>query len=149
MPETRPTKGTTMLLPPKFYDATMVKAVQIERAALVAESADGYRRTHGIKAAAEDKFRIAAFGIDAQIGFCTPGASLYVPGAVEDTQRAIEWIFRNLDRITQLCFSLDTHRVFQIFHPSWWVDAEGRHPAPFTPITLEDVRKGRYRPTQN
>jgi len=33
--------------------------------------------------------RIAAFGIDAQIGFCIPGASLFVPGAVEDTQRTV------------------------------------------------------------
>ena len=96
--------------------------------------------------AAKDKFRIAAFGIDAQIGFCTPGASLFVPGAVEDTQRTLAWIYANLDRITQLHFSLDTHRMFQIFHPAWWVDDDGRHPPPFTPVTLKDVRDGRYKP---
>src|SRR5262249_30221607 len=39
-----------------------------------------------------------------------------------------------------------THSVHQVFHPASWVDAEGRHPAPFTVITTEDVRRGRWRP---
>src|SRR5262245_21406422 len=109
-----------MLPLPKFYDPSTVKAVHIERAAIVAEAAEEYRRAHAVARASEDKVRVSAFGIDAQIGFCSPGASLFVPGAVEDTQRTIEWIYRNLDHITHLSFSLDTHRVFQIFHPSWW-----------------------------
>ena len=35
----------------------------------------------GMTPASQDKTRIAAFGIDCQVGFCTPGASLFVPGA--------------------------------------------------------------------
>jgi nicotinamidase-related amidase len=42
--------------------------------------------------------------------------------------------------------SLDTHSVHQVFHPAAWVDAEGRHPAPFTVISTDDVRRGRWRP---
>jgi nicotinamidase-related amidase len=135
-----------MLPEPPFYDASRIADVHVERAALVAEAAAKYRAEHQVRPAAEDKLRIAAFGIDAQIGFCTPGASLFVPGAVEDMQRTLSFIYRNLDRITQLHFSLDTHRVSQIFHPAWWVDRDGKHPAPFTPITRSDVREGRYRP---
>jgi nicotinamidase-related amidase len=67
-----------------------------------------------------------------------------VPGAVEDTTRTVEWLYRNMDKMTGLFFSMDTHRVFQIFHPSWWVDAQGRHPAPLTPIFLEEVRSGKW-----
>jgi len=78
-----------------------------------------------------------------------PGRQPLRPGAVEDTQRTIEWLYRNLDRITQLHFSLDTHRVFQIFHPAWWIDDDGKHPAPFTPITTKDVRDGRYKPVMH
>src|SRR5690606_26528313 len=103
-----------MLPTPMFYEPSKVRDVYVERAGLVAEIAFDYKRKHAIRPAAQDKFRIAAFGIDAQIGFCTPGASLFVPGAVEDTQRTIDWIYRNLDKLTQLHFSLDTHRVFQI-----------------------------------
>jgi nicotinamidase-related amidase len=136
-----------MSLPiPKFYEAHRVGEAYIERAALVAETALDYRLRHQIKPAGQDKFRIAAFGIDCQVGFCVPGASLFVPGAVEDTQRTIGWIYRNLDKISGLHFSMDTHRLFQIFHPAWWTDIEGKHPAPLTPITYEDVRSGKYKP---
>lgn len=131
---------------PSFYDRSQVAGIHVERGALVAESAEAYRRAHGIAPAASDRVRVAAFGIDAQIGFCTPGASLFVPGAVEDTARTIEFLYRNLARITELHFSLDTHHVFQIFHPAFWIDADGEHPAPFTTITRRDVREGRLRP---
>lgn len=134
---------------PSFYAPSQVRDVYVERAGLVAEAAVAYRREHDIAPAAEDRLRIAAFGIDCQIGFCTPGASLFVPGAVEDTQRTIAWLYANLDRITQLFFSLDTHYVSQIFHPAWWLDAEGRPAAPLTPITREDIRAGRYRPSKH
>jgi len=131
---------------PTFYDPSTVREVYIERAGLVAEAADAYKRKHKVAAASHDRLRIAAFGIDCQIGFSTPGASLFVPGAVEDTARTIEWLYKNLDRITQVAFSLDTHRMFQIFHPAWWIDDDGKNPAPFTNISLADVREGRWKP---
>jgi nicotinamidase-related amidase len=96
--------------------------------------------------AAADRERIAALGIDAQVAFCLPGASLFVPGAVEDTRRTVEWLYRNLGRITSLFFTLDTHTVHQVFHPASWVDEAGRHPEPFTVIRADEVRAGRWRP---
>src|SRR4051812_17172897 len=131
---------------PKFYDDSKVGDVWIERAGLVAEQAARYADETGLAAAAKDKVRVAAFGIDCQIGFCTPGASLFVPGAVDDTKRTLDWLYRNIDKITGLHFSLDTHRAFQIFHPAFWVDANGKHPAPFTPIFHEEVRAGKWIP---
>lgn len=133
-----------MLPMPEFYDPKQVSQLYLERAGLIADAGERYAATHGVKPSGADKFRIAAFGIDVQVGFCTPGASLFVPGAVEDTQRTIEWLYRNLGRVTSLFFSLDTHRMFQIFHPAWWVDAKGNHPAPMTPLFHEDVRAGKW-----
>jgi nicotinamidase-related amidase len=136
-----------MTLPfPKMYDPKKVGQLFLEDAARAAEQAKEMALVHQVKPAGRDNFRIAAFGIDAQIGFCLPGASLFVPGAVEDTRRAIEWIYRHADLITGLHFSMDTHRVFQIFHPGWWMDVEGKNPAPFTVIGSEDVRSGKWRP---
>ena len=132
--------------PPRFYDRMTVGTLYLERAARVTDEAIAARVTHGIPEARADRERIAAFGIDGQVAFCTPGASLFVPGAVEDTVRTVEWLYRNLARITTLVLSLDTHSVYQIFHPAAWVDAEGRHPAPFTVISTDDVRRGRWRP---
>lgn len=135
-----------MIAHPTFYDPRNVEAVHVERVALVAEEAAAFKARHAIAPASKDKFRIAAFGIDCQIGFSTPGASLFVPGAVDDTRRTIDWLYANLDKITQVAFSMDTHRVFQIFHPAWWIDDAGKHPAPFTPITHDDVRSGKWKP---
>lgn len=135
-----------MLPAPRFYDRSKVSSVYVERASLVAEVADEYRRKHAVPPSSRDEVRVAAFGIDAQIGFCTPGVSLFVPGAVEDAQRTLDWLYRNLDQITQLHFSLDTHRIFQVSHPAWWVDDDGKHPPPFMPITKKDVECGRWRP---
>lgn len=135
-----------MLPLPTFYDASRIGGVFIERGGLVAEAAHAYRKAHRVAPAGTDAFRIAAFGIDCQIGFCTEGSSLFVPGAVEDTRRTVEWLYRNLGHVTELVFSLDTHNVFQIFHPSFWRDESGNPPPPFTTITSADIRVRRYVP---
>ncbi|MCA9521626.1 MAG: nicotinamidase [Myxococcales bacterium] len=134
---------------PTFYNPSDLLRLSVERGAEVAAAAHDYRRSQSVAPAAADRVKIAAFGIDCQIGFCYPEASLFVPGAVEDTQRAIEWIYRNLEQLTALHFSLDTHRVFQIFHPAWWVDANGANPGPFTVISHDDVRSGRWMPVSH
>jgi nicotinamidase-related amidase len=133
-----------MLPLPDFYDPKQVSQLYLERAGLVADAGEAFAHQHRIAPSGSDTFRMAAFGIDVQVGFCTPGASLFVPGAVEDTTRTVEWLYRNLDKVTSLFFSLDTHRMFQIFHPAWWVDAKGKHPAPMTPIFHEEVRAGKW-----
>lgn len=136
-----------MALPmPDFFAPAQAAELYLERAALVAEAAAAYQRQHQVPPAAQDTYKIAAFGVDCQVGFCTPGASLFVPGAVEDTQRTLSWLYSNLDKLTGLYFTLDTHRVFQIFHPAWWKDRDGKPPAPFTPITSEEVRHGTWTP---
>lgn len=136
------------LPPPRFHDDARAGQLYLERVAEVSEEALRYAAEHRVRPAREDGLRIAAFGIDVQVAFCTPGASLFVPGAVEDTQRTLRWLYANLDRLTGLVFSLDTHRAFQIFHPAWWRDARGRPPAPMTVITAQDVRDGRWTATR-
>ena len=131
---------------PSYYAREAVGTLYLERAALVAEEATAARATLRIPEARADVERIAAFGIDCQVAFCTPGASLFVPGAVEDTVRTVEWLYRNLTRITTVVLSLDTHSVHQVFHPAAWVDSDGRHPEPFTVISTDDVRKRKWRP---
>jgi nicotinamidase-related amidase len=131
---------------PTFYEPGSVASLYVERAARVAGEAAAWRADGRVRDAREDRVRIAAFGIDCQVAFCTPGASLFVPGAVEDSIRTVEWLYRNLEAITTLVLSLDTHSVHQVFHPASWVDAAGHHPEPFTVITAEDIRKRRFRP---
>lgn len=138
-----------MTLPvPAFYDPRHAAEIYLERTDAVVKAAHEYRRHYHVKPAREDAPRVAALGIDVQVCFAHPQGSLFVPGAVEDTQRTLLWLYRHLDRVTDLFFSLDTHTLHQVFHPAWWVDADGNHPAPFTPISAADVDAGRWRPTR-
>jgi nicotinamidase-related amidase len=56
-----------------------------------------------------------------------------------------EFIYRNLDVITQIAPTMDTHQAMQIFHTVFWVNDKGEHPTPFTLISEEDVEKGRWK----
>ncbi len=105
---------------------------------------------HEIPRAAEDGLRTCLLLVDMQNTFCTPGFELFVAGrsgsgAVDDTKRLCSFLYRNLGVVTQAVVTLDTHQAFQIFHAPFLVDADGRHPDPYTLVTLEDVASGRWR----
>jgi nicotinamidase-related amidase len=102
--------------------------------------------TDFVRPASQDNPRVLLWLIDVQVDFVFTNGRLSVPGAVEDTQRTIEWMYRNVHNITQIAASLDTHTPFQIFYPSWWKNAQGQHPAPYTVITADDVKKGTWHP---
>lgn len=128
---------------PELFDPRRVGDVYVERVGVATEA--GRRVAKEVGPASADRERVCLFGIDCQIAFCTPTASLFVPGAVEDMQRTISWLYANVERVTEIVLSLDTHSIFQIFHPSWWEDERGEPPAPFTVIHAADVREGRFR----
>ena len=114
------------------------------------EDAQRYADAHDVRPALDDPFRIALVIVDAQNTFCTPGFELFVAGrsgtgALDDNRRLCEFVYANLASITQIVPTLDTHRALQIFHPVFLVDAAGRHPEPYTQVTLEDVDAGRWR----
>ena len=114
------------------------------------EDAARWREQHALAGAATDRFRIALVVVDVQNTFCTPGFELFVggrsgTGALDDSRRLCEFVYRNLGAITQIFPTLDTHQALQIFHRVLLVDEHGRHPEPFTQITADDVVAGRWR----
>lgn len=123
---------------PTFYEPRRVGSLYAPR---VLEATLAGRQAQ-LTPAEQDQQRIALLLIDAQVDFIHPDGALSVPGAVEDTQRIIEWIFRHADRLTTLAASLDSHLPIQIFSPAWWVNRSGEHPMPFTVITHQDVASG-------
>jgi nicotinamidase-related amidase len=109
-----------------------------------------WAKEHDLRAAADDERRVCLLAVDVQNTFCTPGFELFVGGrsgcgALDDNRRLCEFVYRSLDSITQIAVTLDTHQAFQIFHAPFLVDAEGRHPDPYTLVTVEDVDSGRWR----
>lgn len=135
---------------PDFYDPTSVGSYWKIDYAARAQDARQWASTHRIPPAAHDKVKIGLLLIDVQNTFCLPGFELFVAGrsgngAVEDNQRLSEFIYRNLNRITRIAATMDTHMAEQIFHPVFLVDAQGHHPEPYTRVTVEDVRLGRWK----
>ena len=92
-----------------------------------------------------DKEKVLLVAVDVQQDFMDGGA-LGVSGASEDVAKLTSFIYSNLNKITKIAVSLDTHTPHQIFHQSWWSDRDGNFPAPFTLITLEDAENGLWRP---
>jgi nicotinamidase-related amidase len=133
-------------IPPHFDPAKVgeVWRVPYQERALEAEA---WARQDDIRPAAEDQLRICLLPVDVQNTFCIPGFELYVggrsgTGAVDDNRRLAEFIYRNLDVITEICPTMDTHQAIQIFHTIFLVNDRGEHPAPFTLISEEDVKQG-------
>lgn len=99
----------------------------------------------GLAPSKDDVEKVLLLAIDMQNDFMENGA-LPVPGSFGDVERTTKFIYDNLSKITQIATSLDTHKPQQIFHPYWWVDANGNNPAPFTVITLKDLDDGKWFP---
>lgn len=100
----------------------------------------------GHSPAVQDTDRRLLLLVDEQVDFVHHDGALSVPGAVSDTRRLIEWMFRHTGEITQITASLDSHLPIHVFYSTWWVDEQGRSPAPYTAITQEDVEQGKWRP---
>lgn len=96
----------------------------------------------------QNKERVLFIGIDVQQDFMDNGA-LGVPGAHSDVERMTRFIFNNMDKISNIAVSIDTHTPHQIFHPCWWIDENGNNPAPYTPITLADLDSGKWKAVIN
>ena len=144
-----PSNATRPSYLPSFYDPANVGAVRSSDYAAVAAEAERMRLASGVRPAATDRLRIALMPIDCQVAFCAPGQPLFVggrsgTGAVDDTRRLCEFIFREAGHLTSIYPTMDTHFVYQIFHPAFLVDANGSHPAPFSMISLEDIEKGKW-----
>ena len=136
-------------LPPHF-DASRVGEVWRVPYEDRAREAPAWAAKHGVRPAAQDAFRLALLVVDAQNTFCVPDFELFVAGrsgrgAVDDSRRLCDFVYRNLGAITQTFPSLDTHHAMQVFHAVWLVDEHGEHPAPYTLVSADDVTAGRWR----
>jgi nicotinamidase-related amidase len=136
-------------IPPSFEPDSVgeLRRVPYER---LAGEAERWAREHSLQPVSEDRFRLCLLAVDVQNTFCLPGFELFVAGrsgtgAVDDNRRLCEFIYRNLDAITHVIPTLDTHEAVQIFHPIWLLDADGNHPPPYTLVSADDVETGRWK----
>ena len=129
---------------PKFFNESLMSKITNIRHKEVNEEGLKVRHSDKTQPAHRDQEKMALFIIDAQNDFCVDSGTLFVPGSVEDNVRISNFIFKNLDNITNIMCTLDTHYIYQIFHPLWWIDQKGNHPDPFTLITADDIKSGKW-----
>jgi len=109
-----------------------------------------WSKLHSITPAHEDSAGICLILVDVQNTFCLPDFELYVggrsgTGAIDDNVRLCQFIYKNLHRITQISPTMDTHQTHQIFHSIFLVDQDGEHPPPYTLITEEEIKAGKWK----
>ncbi|MGH3017775.1 MAG: isochorismatase [Gaiellaceae bacterium] len=131
-------------LPPHYRPERVEEVWRVDYEALAA-GAEQWAGQHGVLPAAGDETHVCLVAVDCQNTFCLPGFELFVPGAPDDTRRLCSFVYRNLAAITEIVVTLDTHQAFQIFHAAWLEDDVGRHPAPYTLVSAEDVERGVWR----
>ena len=112
-----------------------------------AEEAANWAKKNAVPPSADDKFRICFVAVDVQNTFCIPDFELFVggrsgTGAIDDNRRLCQFIYRNLDVLSQIAPTMDTHQAMQIFHAIFLVNDKGEHPPPFTLISEEEIKKG-------
>lgn len=130
------------IMTPNFYNPERVgELYRPDTSAAIDEG-----QAAGLRPAANDEKKRLLLLVDAQVDFVHTDGSLSVPGAVDDTRRTIDWLFKHLEDVTAIAASLDSHIPNQIFYPTWWVNAEGKHPDPYTPISSDDVQSGNWKP---
>ena len=109
-------------LPPHWDPAKVGEVWRVDYAARY-EDAQRWSTQHALEPAAHDRLRVALVVVDMQNTFCTPGFELFVAGrtgtgALDDSRRLSEFVYRNLNVLTRIVPTLDTHQALQIFHPS-------------------------------
>lgn len=128
---------------PGHYNQTQVVDTErwLDYHGLAVDAVD-WRHEHDLRPAKDDRKKIGLLCIDEQVTFCHPQGELAVGGAVEDAQRLIEFVYREMGLISAINCTLDTHRAYAVFHPSFLVDQNGRNPDPFTMVSNQEILDG-------
>lgn len=85
--------------------------------------------------------------IDPQKDFCDPNGSLSVKGADADMDRLAVMLKDRGHKFDDIHVTVDSHHLFDVAHPSYWVDSNGKNPSPFTLISVDDVENGVWTPS--
>jgi nicotinamidase-related amidase len=106
-------------------------------------TARSFRESQDIAPAMSDDTSVELLLIDVQRDFCNKEGTLYVAGqsgegAIRDSQRIAQFIYSNLETISQITMTLDTHIPFQIFSAPFWRGPSGEALDPHTLIVERD-----------
>ncbi len=137
---------------PSFFDGKRAADYAYRPdAAMLASLAADWRAQHAIKPSAADETRVHLLLIDVQKDFCFPEGTLYVAGrsgtgAIDDSRRIAEFVYRNVNALTDVTTTMDTHLAYQIFFPSFWLDKDDKPLTAHRTVTAEQIAAGEAKP---
>ncbi len=139
------------LIVPPHYDSKNAFDIRYRPPVLqLPEMARKWAKGHGITHCTKDAFRIAVLLIDGQIDFCFPEGTLYVggrsgKGAMEDNDRFCQFLYKNMNVITELDPTLDTHVPFSVHSRSAWLNEQDDLVGYVTQIPYADIASGKVK----
>ncbi|MEI7988748.1 MAG: isochorismatase [Chloroflexota bacterium] len=135
---------------PSHFDPNKVN--EVWRVPYQARAAEArlWAQRHAIQPATDDRFKIGLLLVDVQNTFCLPDFELFVggrtgTGAMDDSRRICDFIYRNLHRISEIIVTMDTHQAIQIFHANFLINGKNEHPDPYTTVSVEDIEKDHWK----
>jgi nicotinamidase-related amidase len=135
---------------PDHFDTNKVGKIWKVNYQQIAKDAGKWRDDYKLTPAVADDLKIALLLVDVQNTFCNPEFELFVQGrsgrgAIDDNIRLCEFIYRNLDIITEIIPTMDTHQAVQIFHSLFLINENGEHPQPNSLISYNDIKNGAWK----
>jgi len=138
---------------PKFFqekDVFDIWAVDTNQTSLAANQWI-LEQEKGITPSIKDEFKVCLLIIDMQIDFCHPLQPLFCGGktgcgAAEDVAKLSRYIYQNLDYITEINCTLDSHYRYSIFYPDFWINMSFQNPLPYSTISSKDVLEEEWIP---
>ena len=92
--------------------------------------------------------KLHIIGIDLQNDFCQPDGKLSVPKALDAAINVANMIKRLENKIDDIHLTQDSHHEVHVAHPIYWKDSKGNHPNPFTIITSQEIKDGKWTTTK-
>ncbi|MGE0545789.1 MAG: nicotinamidase [Kofleriaceae bacterium] len=145
------TRTTQLPIPNLFVPRRAADYNYRPDAAEIANAADDWRAKHALRPSAADETKLHLLLIDVQKDFCFPEGSLYVAGrngtgAIDDSRRIAEFVYRNLGVLSEITTTMDTHLAYQIFFPSFWLDNADAPLTAHRVVTSDQIAAGEVRP---
>ena len=74
---------------------------------------------------------------------------LPVEGAWKNAENTAKFIQQNIESINKVILTFDTHEKYDVAHSLFWINENGEHPEPFTLISHNDVKEGKWKPVDS
>lgn len=126
---------------PSFFDENKADSIYQISYAQRAKEAREWAQRFKIQPSELDNHKICMVIIDQLNAFCLSNGELFVNGAVEDSIRICEYIYKNIANISQFFITLESHPYICISSEIFWVN-QSTHPSIGTIITSEDIKNG-------